>query len=222
MPWRRRPRGWEGAAAGTASGGCGGLGLGLGPGGDAVRHPGVPPPVRRLGVEAPEFLQRRPGRRPHPGLPHPLNPPEAQPLPAVGDESPVGGPPLFPLGGEDVGLRQLKNLHPPFGGGGARPPTAYSPAPATHVATPTTPRPPPSAGACPGRQPPPPRQLIPTAPPPTAGGAPAPTKTGESIPDSPGRRGGGGPGLGGGGQQGLPGPMAGPGGPPQPSTPSTP
>ena len=46
------------------------------------------------------------------GRPRVLNLPEAQPLPAVGDESPVGAPPLFPLGGEDVGLRQLKHSHP--------------------------------------------------------------------------------------------------------------
>ena len=107
---------------GAASGGCGGLGLGLGPGGDAVHHPGIHPPVRRLGAETPEVQQRRLGRRPHLGLPHPLNPPQAQPLPVVGDESPVVAPPLFPLGGEDVGLRQLKHLHPPFGGGPHLPP----------------------------------------------------------------------------------------------------
>ena len=41
-------------------------------------------------------------------------PPQAQPLPTVGDESPVGGPPLFPLGGEDVGLRQLEHPHRHF------------------------------------------------------------------------------------------------------------
>ena len=45
------------------------------------------------------------------------------------------------------------NICTPLSGGAPRP-IAYSPAPATHVATPTTPRPPPGAGACRGGQPP--------------------------------------------------------------------
>ena len=80
------------------SGGCGGLGLGLGPGGDAVHHPGIRPPVRGLGVETPEVHERRPGGRPDAGLPQPLNPPQTQPVPAVGDESPVGPPPFSAQG----------------------------------------------------------------------------------------------------------------------------
>ena len=39
---------------GAPNGGCGGLGLGLGPGGDAMHQPGIRLPVRRLGVETPE------------------------------------------------------------------------------------------------------------------------------------------------------------------------
>ena len=41
----------------------------------------------------------------------------------------VPPPPLFLLGGEDVGLRQLKHLHPHFGGRGGGPPSIASPAP---------------------------------------------------------------------------------------------
>ena len=59
---------------GAASGGCGGLGLALGPGGDAVHHPGIHPPVRRLGGETPDT-----GGRPGPVLvcdtPQPPPPP---------------------------------------------------------------------------------------------------------------------------------------------------
>ena len=103
---------------GCSCGGCGGLGLRLGPGGNAVHHPGIRPPVRRLRVKPPHVHQRRPGRRPGAGPRPILHPPQAQPLPANGDESPVGAPPLFPLRGEDVELRQLKHLHPHFRGGG--------------------------------------------------------------------------------------------------------
>ena len=138
VPWRSRAgemapkalakasRGLGGCGCGGApaglrratSGGCGGLGLGLGPGGNAVHQHGIRPPVCRLGVETPEVQQDRPGQRPGAGLAHPINPPQAKPLPAVGNESPVGGRPLIPLGGEDVGLRQLKHLPPHFGGDG--------------------------------------------------------------------------------------------------------
>ena len=103
-----------------------------------MHQPGIRPPVRHLGVETPEVQKRRQGWRPDPGLPHPINPPQAQPLPTVGDKLLVGAPPLFRLGGEHVGLRQLKHLHPHFEGGGGAPTPMSSPAPATHVATPTT------------------------------------------------------------------------------------
>ena len=166
-----------------------------------MHHPGIHPLVRRLGVETPEVQQRRPGRRPDPGLPHPLNPPQAQPLPAVGDESPVGGPPLFPLGGEDVGVRPQTSSPPFRGGGGGTSPHRFFPGPGNSRCKPPRPLHHPQAHGL-VQVDTPPRPPIPTAPPPTARGAPAPTKTGESIPDSPGRRGGGCPGLGGGGQPG--------------------
>ena len=174
---------------GGASGDCGGLGLGLGPGGDAVHHPGIHPPVRRLAVETPEVQQRRPSWRRDPGLPHPLPPPPPKPSPCQqwATNRQWVPPPFFRSGVKMLVCANSNIFTPLSGEGGAPPPTAYSSAPATHVATPTTPRPPPGAGACPGGQPPPPRPPVPTAPPPTAGGAPAPTKTGEFIPDSPGR-----------------------------------
>ena len=100
-----------------------------------MHQPGIRPPVRRLGVETPEIQQCRPSRRPDPRLPHPINPPQAQPVPAVGDESPLGAPPFFRSGVKMLVCANSK-IFTPISGGGTSP--RPFPGPATHVATPTT------------------------------------------------------------------------------------
>ena len=107
---------------GAPNGGCGGLGFGLGPGGDDMHQPGICPPVRRLGVGnpgSPSALTRSASRsRPSP---HTQPPPKPRPCQQLATNRQCPPPPLFPLGGEDVGLRHIEHLHPLFGGGARLP-----------------------------------------------------------------------------------------------------
>ena len=109
--------------------GCGGppvagvaAGLSLYLGREALHQSGIRPPVGRRRVEPTHLHERRLGRRPGPSPPRNFHPPQSQRLPAHGDQSPVVGPPLFQLGGEEFELGQLKHLHPLFQGGGRLPP----------------------------------------------------------------------------------------------------
>ena len=93
-----------------------------------MQQPGIRPPVRRFLVETLHIHQCRPRRRLGPCLPHIIHPPLAQPLLAVGDESPVGAPPLFPLGVKRLVGANLNIFTPNSGGVGAPlPPSRFRP-----------------------------------------------------------------------------------------------
>ena len=150
-----------GCGGAPSRGGCRGLGLGLGAGSDAVHQSCIRPLVGRRRVKPPDLHDRRPGRRPRPDPPRKLHPPKSMRLPTHGGESPVAGPPLFHLGGEEVELGQLKHLDPLFPRGGRSPPI---PPRQLRLPPPPPSDPPHPQGVVQVDDPLPPRPPIPTSP----------------------------------------------------------
>ena len=95
-------------------GGFGGLGLGLGAGGDAVHHSGICPLVGCRRVEPPGLHDRSPPRHPGPRPPNTLHAPHSHRLPAHGDESLVSRPPPFSPRGVRTLSSANSNIFTPF------------------------------------------------------------------------------------------------------------
>ena len=96
MPWRRHPRGLGGCGCGgPPAGAAAGLGLGLGREAMPCTTPAYTPWFAASGLKPPKSSSADQVGVHTQAFPTHSTPPQAQPLPAVGDESPVGAPPPF-------------------------------------------------------------------------------------------------------------------------------
>ena len=105
-----------------------GLGLGLGPGGDAVHQSGIGPIVGLRRVEAPHLHDFRGGRRPLQRPPNRLHTPQPHGLPTMAKDPEMPCPsPLLTSGVKTLNWA-ISNIFPPLSEGGGH--LALSPPPA--------------------------------------------------------------------------------------------